>query len=57
MNMEVDQSGTHHQPGGVNPFGIRRSLKGQTNPGDSPIGYQDIGRSVESIGRIHHPPA
>ena len=57
MNMEVDQPGTHHLPGGVNPFGLRRSLQRRANPGDPPIGYQDIGRPVESIGWIHHPTA
>ena len=57
MNMEVDQPGTHHLPGGVNPFGLRRGLQRRANPGDPPIGYQDIGRSVESIGWIHHPTA
>jgi hypothetical protein len=55
--VEVDEAGTNHLARGIDPFGIRRSLQGRANTGDPPIGHQDIGSTVESIGRIHHPPA
>ena len=57
VDVDVDQPGRDHQPGGVERLGVLRRLDAAVEPGDAAVLDQQVERLVEVLAGIDHPAA
>ena len=57
VDVDVDQPGRHHQPGGVEGLGVLRRLDAAVELGDPAVLDQQVERAVEVLARVDHPAA